>query len=196
MKRLTITLCVTLGFTIGANAQVSEQDSLALVALYNATEGTNWAEQAGWLSESPCSWYGVSCTDDMVTELLPDHNRLSGPIPPELGKLSNLWWVELDQNRLSGALPAELGQLSNVQLLDLGANQFSGAIPPELGNLAATPVRIWLYDNQLSGEIPPELGKAFLIQLWLQDNQLSGSIPPELGALTNLEDLRLHRGLA
>ncbi len=31
-------------------AQVTEQDSLALVALYNATDGSNWADNTNWLT--------------------------------------------------------------------------------------------------------------------------------------------------
>ena len=37
-------------------------------------------------------------------------NQLSGPIPPELGNLSNLEELELDANQLSRSIPPEIGQ--------------------------------------------------------------------------------------
>ena len=40
----------------GTNAQ----DSLALVALYNSTDGPNWTDNSNWLSGTVDSWYGVN----------------------------------------------------------------------------------------------------------------------------------------
>ena len=38
-------------------------DSLALVALYNSTNGKDWTNNANWLSDKPIySWYGINCT--------------------------------------------------------------------------------------------------------------------------------------
>ena len=47
------------------------------------------------------------------------YNGLSGPIPPELGGLSNLERLNLYSNDLSGAIPPELGGLSNLEGLHL-----------------------------------------------------------------------------
>ena len=35
------------------------QDSLALVALYNSTDGPNWTNDANWLTGSVTTWYGI-----------------------------------------------------------------------------------------------------------------------------------------
>ena len=40
---------------------------------------------------------------------------MTGEIPPELGKLSNLEILELYGNGLSGEIPSELGSLSNLE---------------------------------------------------------------------------------
>ena len=61
-----------------------------------------------------------------------DSNRLSGPIPPELGGLPNLTELELSDNELSGPIPPELGGLSNLTRLRLSGNQLSGCIPEGL----------------------------------------------------------------
>ena len=38
-----------------------ESDRAALVAFYHATDGDNWANNEGWLTDAPLNdWYGVS----------------------------------------------------------------------------------------------------------------------------------------
>jgi Leucine-rich repeat (LRR) protein len=39
---------------------------------------------------------------------------LSGSIPPELGKLTNVVNLYLTNNQLSGSIPPELGNLTNL----------------------------------------------------------------------------------
>ena len=168
-------------------------DKAALVALYNATDGPNWANNRNWLSDRPIGeWSGVSTdADGRVTRLLPANNRLSGSIPSELGNLANLDTLWLHDNQLSGSIPPELGNLAILHWLSLSYNQLSGSIPPELGNLDNLDY-LYLYNNRLSGSIPSELGNlANLVSLALHNNQLSGSIPSELGNLANLLGLLL-----
>ena len=178
---------------LGDAAVSASPDSLALVALYNATDGDNWTNNTNWLSDEPIAeWYGVT-TDatGRVTRLALSQNELSGTIPSELGALSDLTELSLYNNQLSGSIPAELGNLANLKYLQLGGNQLSGTIPPQLGNLANLQ-SLQLAGNQLSGSIPAELGNlANLIDLTLSANQLSGSIPAELGNLANLKYLQL-----
>ena len=117
---------------------------------------------------------------------------MTGEIPPELGRLSNLTSLAFSRNRLTGEIPPELGRLSNLTGLFLWGNQLTGEIPPELGGLANLR-RLFLNDNRLTGEIPPELGGlANLTRLELWENELTGAIPPELGRLSNLTYLWLR----
>ena len=99
----------------------AETDREALVALYNATDGPNWANNENWLSDAPIGeWYGVRTDDNgRVTWLFLYENRLSGEIPPELGNLANLETLGLSNNRLSGEIPPELGSLANLEDLSL-----------------------------------------------------------------------------
>ena len=168
------------------------RDSLALVALYNATDGPNWTNT--WdLNQPMDTWFGVTLSGEgCVTSLILRFNQLSGNIPPELGNLSSLQDLYLNSNQLSGEIPAELGSLGNLEILTFDRNQLSGSIPPALGNLSSLRY-LSLSSNQLSGSIPPELGNLSSLQdLYLQLNQLSGSIPPELGNLSSLQDLYLQ----
>ena len=168
-------------------------DRAALVALFNATNRSDWGSNRNWLSDRPIGeWSRVSTDGDgRVTGLWLDGNQLSGSIPSELGNLTNLRTLSLSNNQLSGSIPSELGSLAKLEVLWLDGNQLSGSIPSELGNL--TNLRtLSLSNNQLSGSIPSELGSlAKLEVLWLDGNQLSGSIPSELGNLTNLRTLSL-----
>ncbi len=119
------------------------------------------------------------------------NNQLTGEIPKELGRLTNLRALGLRSNQLSGEIPSELGDLTNLGSLDLMSNQLVGEIPKELGNLSNLR-RLWLGWNQLSGDIPAELGDlANLRELLLMSNQLAGEIPRELENLSNLQALLL-----
>ncbi len=168
-----------------------QSDSLALVALYNSTNGANWWQP--WdLNQPMNNWIGVTLNENGCVTSLKLFYGLNGNIPPELGNLSNLTYLHLAGNQLSGNVPTELGNLTNLTYLNLADNQLSGSIPPELGNLSNLTHLDLSYYNQLSGSIPLELSNlANLTYLDLGTNQLSGSIPTELGNLSNLTYLNL-----
>ena len=118
-------------------------------------------------------------------------NRLSGPIPPEIGQLGNLQFLSLRANQLDGNIPGELGRLSNLEFMDLSINQLSGPIPSEVGQLGNLQ-RLSLSNNQLTDSIPEELFELSSLQiLELGDNELSGPIPAEISELGNLRVLQL-----
>ena len=133
-------------------------DRAALVALYNATDGPNWSTSTNWLSDKPLGeWHGVT-TDSAgrVTRLSLGRNHLSGPIPTELGNLTELERLYLWGNQLSGNIPSELGNLANLKSLSLDSNQLSGGIPSELGDLTKLE-SLSLWGNQLTGALPQTL---------------------------------------
>lgn len=49
-------------------------------------------------------------------------NNLNGEIPPSLGRLSNLYWLDLSDNHLSGQIPVS----SNISP-ESGLNQLKNA---------------------------------------------------------------------
>ena len=103
-------------------------DRLALVALYNATDGANWTNNTNWLSNEALSeWFGVSTdVNGRVTRLYLHLNGLNGAIPVELGGLASLQELFLFRNGLSGEIPAELGNLTSLTRLHLSQNELSG----------------------------------------------------------------------
>lgn len=176
------------------NRDSPTSDRAALVALYHATDGANWTNNRGWLSDAPLgTWHGVT-TDPTgrVILLILNGNQLSGSIPPELGRLEKLMTLVLLDNQLRGAIPAELGELANLDFLDLSWNQLTGTIPPEISRLSGLGI-LDLRDNQLHGSIPPALSNLSSLEwLHLGGNQLTGTIPPELGRLSRLRILDLR----
>jgi len=136
--------------------------------------------------------WGNCYSIEHTTELNLEGNQLTGTIPPEIGNLTNLNWLELSSNQLTGEIPPGIGNLTNLTRLSLGYNQLTGEIPSELDNLSHLD---WLFlnNNGLTGTIPPEIGDLTNLEvLSLSSNQLIGTIPPEIGNLTNIFELGLN----
>jgi len=171
---------------------IEERD--ALIALYNGTGGDGWTDNTGWKTDSDfspsgseCTWYGISCSGDHVTQINLYSNHLTGSLPAALSDLTSLTALALDNNQLTGTIPTQLDTLKDsLQILKLSHNKLTGGIPAELGSLAEL-LTLYLYDNTLTGAIPASLGGlAKLKDLSLYSNQLTGEIPGELGQLHNL----------
>jgi Leucine-rich repeat (LRR) protein len=172
-------------------AQSREEDSLALVDLYNSTNGDSWTNNTNWLSGPINIWYGVTVSGGRVTRLNLYSNNLSGTIPSSIGNLTSLTLLFLRSNNLTGSIPSSIGNLTNLTGLDLADNQLTGSIPSSIGNLTNL-TGLDLADNQLTGSIPSSIGNlTYLDYLYLYNNQLTGSIPSEIGNLTGLDYLYL-----
>lgn len=172
------------------------QDSLALVVLYNSLGGPNWTDNTNWLSSEPISrWDGITITNNRVSSIFLASNNLTGSIPQQIGDLTNLKFLDLSYNQITGSIPSEIGNLTNLIRLILYNNQLTGIIPVEICNLTKL-TNLELYNNQLSGPIPQRIGNMTnLVMLILFHNQLTGSIPAEIGNLANLERLYLQNNL-
>lgn len=140
-----------------AKAQVLESDSLALVALYQATGGANWSDNTSWLTGAVPEWFGVEVTADRVTQVDLNSNNLTGQLPGALGDLTALTVLDFHINALTGEIPAELGRLTNLTLLVFASNQLSDGLPPEIGNLSLLSTLRVRNNPSLSGPLPRSL---------------------------------------
>nr|GMD12192.1 MDIS1-interacting receptor like kinase 2-like [Ipomoea batatas] len=94
-------------------------------------------------------------------------NYFNGPIPPAIGDLSNLVFLDLSNNRFRGNIPPQIGNLTELQHLDLSGIIFiSGVIPHQIGNLRELQY-LDLNNNDMSGAIPHQLGN--LRKVWFLD---------------------------
>ncbi|KAF8409130.1 hypothetical protein HHK36_005203 [Tetracentron sinense] len=118
-------------------------------------------------------------------------NRLSGPIPKELGNVTTLKRLILEANWFSGALPSELGYLINIENITLNSNNFTGELPMSLANLTKlTELRI--SSNSFMGKIPDFIENwRQLDKLEIQASGLEGPIPTSISSLDKLSELRI-----
>jgi Leucine-rich repeat (LRR) protein len=183
MKKIYPYLFV-LFFVASANklkAQVYVNDSLALVDLYNSTNGKQWTHNYHWLTSKPVStWYGVTLLADRVFYLVLPSNNLKGVLPSSFSSL-DLRYLDLSFNKLSGNIPAWSNNV-HFDSLNLSNNNFSGNIPDTLNG------SLNLSFNQLTGSIPRTLAG---YKLNLSHNKLTGEIPGSILALQFLIALDL-----
>lgn len=172
----------------------SASDSLALVALYEATDGAYWS--SAWkLEENISSWAGVttSMVDGQlrVTQLLLPGRNLDGILPVEIGNLTMLEKLDLSENAIGGSIPEEIGQLVKLKSLNITKNKFEGEIPltiknlVELEELNAQNNRFKLFPVEIC-----QLAKLEVIHL--ENNEIS-SLPGEITKMSNLEYLYLNK---
>ncbi|MGL4994111.1 MAG: hypothetical protein ACRC6R_08345 [Bacteroidales bacterium] len=171
-------------------------DSLALVALYNATGGERFWRNPWNLNSSMSNWEGVSLEEISgelrVTRLMMQERNMRGELPEQLRHMDELTQLSFEANYLlTGEFPAFLLENSKLQLFNLGDNKFTGEIPAELFDLSDLTWLI-LKNNQFTGEIPSNVGNATnLVTLFIEGNQFSGSVPASISNLVNLEYLSL-----
>jgi hypothetical protein len=106
------------------------------------------------------------------------HNNFSAAIPPGLGNLSNLTYLDLSYNQLSGALPVELKSIrpSELETINLAFNNLTGGVDP-IGHLTSLSL-IYLNNNNFRGPIPTAwFNSSQLGTLSLSFNSFSGPIP-------------------
>jgi Leucine-rich repeat (LRR) protein len=167
-------------------------DSIALVHLYNETDGPHWTTRTNWLTGRVSSWYGVKVTGNRVSHLLLPRNKLTGTIPNEIGNLTHLVQFNLSNNQLSGQIPSEIEKLINLTILKLYSNQLSGNIPVGITSLVNL-TELGLHFNLLTGDIPTGIVDLTELQsLKLSNNQLTGTIPVGIDNLDKLTWLALN----
>jgi hypothetical protein len=150
------------------------QPTLPTTAGFGSAEfATTWTTNM-----DECEWYKVVCDGSgLVTSLDLWIDTVRGPIPHDLGLLTDLAWLSLRSNLMNGTIPSSLGALTALTSLALGSNQLSGTIPSSLGALTDL-TSLSYFDNKLSGTIPSSLKNlTALTFLFLNDNQLVGTMP-------------------
>lgn len=116
--------------------EIPTSECNALKALYERTNGPKWTSRSGWMqTQTPCRWFGVTCSGGHVTALELPYNNLVGNIPAQLANLSRLVTLNLSSNKLRGNIPSRLGSLPNLWRLSVQNNLLAGNLPADLAQL-------------------------------------------------------------
>jgi RHS repeat-associated protein len=182
-------------------SSISQQEYDALMAIYAATGGGTWTNNAGWEDADPnvvqdvTGWYGVlTNAQGHVYGLNLNGNGLTGYIPGAIGQLTELTGLNLsDNDQLTGSIPIEIGNLTKLTYLDMSNNSgLTGSIPSEIGNLIKLTQLILNNLENVGGVLPTTMGNMEKLQaVQIQGTGISGPIPATLGNLHNLEMLYL-----
>ncbi|XP_031131952.1 receptor like protein 21-like [Ipomoea triloba] len=86
-------------------------------------------------------------------------NNFTGPIPQEIGLLSDIHSLNLSHNQFTGSIPTTFSNLKQIECLDLSHNRLNGQIPQDLIELNFLS-KFSVAFNNLSGRIPDK--KQFL----------------------------------
>ncbi|XP_045813757.1 putative receptor-like protein kinase At3g47110 [Trifolium pratense] len=128
-------------------------------------------------------------------------NHFFGQVP-SLGKLQNLYWLDLYLNNLGDNSTKDLEFLkpltnfSKLSTLGISFNNFGGSLPSYIGNLTTQLSRLYLGGNQIFGQIPLEIGNLInLILLTMESSHFEGKIPSTIGKFQKIQvlDLRGNR---
>lgn len=167
---------------------VSETDSLALVDLYNNTNGDDWFRNTYWLKDNVQTWQGITVENNRVTEVYLERNNLKGSLTASIGELSALKKLNISRNEFNGNLPKELGNLHGLEELILSGNQFSGAVPSELSNLSKL-THLFLSGNNFHSL--PDLSSFQFERLRLRNNIFDfEDLEPYRDILNSLDDIQ------
>jgi Leucine-rich repeat (LRR) protein len=174
-------------FICRSTAQVIPGDSLALVDLYNATNGPHWHISYNWLSSNPvATWYGVQVSGGRVTQLgFPMGNNLQGPLPASIGNLTALQSLGFGRNQIT-SVPPEIGNLTSLRALSLAYNQIS-FLPSTITNLVNL-VTLDVSGNGLSS-LPEQTGSLLNLETLYIEGNLITVLPPSIGNLVLLRTL-------
>ena len=130
-----------------------------------------------------------------LLQLLPLHtdaflfynNQIAGTIPPDIGNLDKLTWIDMEDNQIVGTTPESFYTNLELEEVILKNNALSGTISASIGDLTKLST-FWASFNELSGSIPTTFGfLANLEELELQNNKLSGPVPNEFANMRSIE---------
>eukprot|EP01038_Epipyxis_sp_PR26KG_P005263 gene5263-7313_t len=154
--------------------EYDDTERLALIDLFNSTNGSQWKNNNNWNTFQPIStWYGITTNKyGRVIKINLSSNHLYGSLNDSLSSIDNLIELDLRFNQLFGSIPLSLAHCYQLEKIYLHANKLSGSIPTSLSKLKELKV-LDLRSNQLIDEVPKNLNSLTKLQyLGLRSNRL------------------------
>ncbi|KAE8669790.1 putative LRR receptor-like serine/threonine-protein kinase [Hibiscus syriacus] len=135
-------------------------------------------------------------SQSLVFVLLLQNNKLSGPIPDEIGKLPELQTLDLSGNEFVGLIPRSLGSLTHLTYLRLSNNNLTGPIPGTIANLTGLSFLDVSFNN-LSGPTPKNPSKSISGNDFLctssYEQSCTGVLKPLNGSVSSSRASGYHR---
>jgi hypothetical protein len=127
-----------------------------------------------------------------LTEIKLFSNRLTGILPENLGRNSELQALDIADNHLSGSLPPNLCKNKKLEILNIFNNGFAGNLPESLGTCTSLK-RVRLGGNKFNGSVPSSFwGLPHISLLELKNNNFEGLISPDIANAKNLSYLDIN----
>jgi hypothetical protein len=125
---------------------------------------------------SPLRWLDVTA------------NRLSGTLPPELGRLTCLEALLLGDNWFSGVVP-DLRNASSLRDVDVGANVLNSTASSLIESLPTRVRQVNAGHNLLHGTLSTDLWRLRRLELLiLSDNQIRGTLPTSKTTIAGIRE--------
>ena len=166
-------------------AQINVSDSLALVDLYDSTNGDTWQNNINWKTLAPVStWAGISVNNKRVVGITMYGNNALGTIPSSFKNLDGMLYIDLIDNGFRGDLLSYVSNFKEITSIHIGEQYLLGPFPSSLGYLPEL-TSLYIYGPGFNGPIPASFGNlANLKGLDVSYSAHSGDIPAE--ELSNL----------
>ena len=113
-------------------------DSLALVAIYNASKGAEWAKNQWELDKPMDTWSAVTVTEGRVTALkLTTSNVITQEwtLPEDVADLTELTDLRINSNKLTGDIPEAVYGLTKLEKLYFQNDNLTGSISGKIAQL-------------------------------------------------------------
>ena len=174
-----------------------EAERTALMAIFNALDGSNWESHENWGTDNPFyQWAYLECDENGHVKTLSLRDpKIKGSLPPQIGDLPYLTSLFLGAIYVdcgfTGSVPEEIGNLHNLEDLRMTGCPFTGALPESIGTLPKLEKLIIERCEKLDpGPIPSWIGNLTTLKfLLIYGYNFTGQLPESLGNLTNLENL-------
>ena len=128
-----------------------------------------------------------------------EFNGITGNIPADLGKLTNLERIFIRGSEFTGSLPSDIGNLKKLTFLLIDKSQFiggveslSGELPESLWNLTELKT-MFLRRVCNGGTLSPKIANlSNITQIDIVECGLTGEIPKELYTMTKLKQFEAY----
>lgn len=161
-------------------AQINVSDSLALIDLYDSTNGDAWRNNINWKTSAPVTtWPGVGVSNNRVVAINMVGNNASGIIPASFKNLNGMLAIDLVDNGFRGNLLSYISNFKELTRIHIGEQYLLGPFPSSLGYLPKL-TDMYIYGPGFNGPIPASFGNLTnLKSLDISYSAHSGDIPAE-----------------